>query len=105
MGKHETIEHRPAALPLSIDAFTSAEVARRIEAVSIQRARLSTRRLVCLGLLGGLYIGFGGALATLVLTDNALGFGLGRLSAGIAFSTGLILLVVAGAASCSRATT
>lgn len=79
-----------------MDAFTSAEVARRIESVSIQRASLPIRSLVCLGLLGGLYIGFGGALATLVLTDNTLGFGLARLTAGVAFSLGLILLVIAG---------
>jgi formate/nitrite transporter FocA (FNT family) len=81
---------------MSLDAFTSAEIARRIEAVSIQRATLPTRSLVCLGLLGGLYIGFGGALATLALTDNSLGFGLGRLTAGLAFSLGLIVLVIAG---------
>jgi formate/nitrite transporter len=89
-------EHRPAPFPVSLDAFTSAEIARRIEAVSIQRATLPTRSLVCLGLLGGLYIGFGGALATLALTDNSLGFGLGRLTAGLAFSLGLIVLVIAG---------
>ena len=95
MGHHERFEHLPA-LPPAIDAFTSAEVARRIEAANAQRACLPTRTLICLGVLGGIYIGLGGALATLVLTDNALGFGLGRLTAGIAFSVGLILLVVAG---------
>jgi formate/nitrite transporter len=89
-------EHRPTSVPASVDALTSAEVARRIESLSIQRANLSARNLICLGLLGGLYIGLGGALATLVLTDNGLGFGLGRLTAGIAFSLGLILLVIAG---------
>jgi formate/nitrite transporter len=31
-----------------------------------------------------------------VLTDNSLGFGLGRLAAGIAFSLGLMLLVIGG---------
>jgi formate/nitrite transporter len=98
MSKHESIGHLPTSLasPVSIDAFTPGEIARRIESVSMQRARLPARSLVCLGLLGGLYIGFGGALATLVLTDNAMGFGLGRLTAGIAFSVGLIMLVVAG---------
>jgi formate/nitrite transporter len=95
MGHHERFESGPT-LPPSIDALASAEVARRIEAINAQRAGLPTSTLVCLGVLGGIYIGLGGALATLVLTDNALGFGLGRLTAGIAFSIGLILLVVAG---------
>jgi formate transporter len=35
-------------------------------------------------------------LATLVLTDNSLGYGLGRLTAGLAFGLGLIMLVLAG---------
>ena len=35
-------------------------------------------------------IGLGGALATLALTDSTLGFGLGRLAAGVAFSLGLL---------------
>jgi formate/nitrite transporter len=81
---------------ISIDPFLPAETAKRLEAVNVQRARLPVRSLLLLGVLGGLYIGFGGALATLVLTDNTLGFGLGRLVAGLAFSLGLIMLVVAG---------
>jgi hypothetical protein len=32
---------------------------------------MPTRALLVLGLLGGLYIGFGGALATLMLADNS----------------------------------
>jgi formate/nitrite transporter len=57
---------------------------------------LPTQDLILLGSLGGLYNGFGGALATLVLTDNSLGIGLGRLTAGLAFSLGLVMLVLAG---------
>jgi formate transporter len=82
--------------PASADSFLPGEVARRIEAANVQRATLPIRSLLLLGLLGGLYIAFGGALATLVLTDNGLGFGLGRLTGGLAFSLGLIMLVVAG---------
>jgi formate transporter len=81
---------------VSVDAFAPREIATRLEAANILRASLPARSLILLGLLGGLYIGFGGALATLVLTDNALGFGLGRFVAGLSFSLGLIMLVVAG---------
>jgi formate transporter len=78
------------------DALQPADIAQRVEVVSVQRAAQTTNSLIVLGLLGGIYIGFGGAMATLVLTDNGLGFGLARLTAGVAFSLGLILLVIAG---------
>jgi formate transporter len=86
----------PQKPAVSVDPFAPGEIAVRLEAASVLRASLPTRTLILLGLLGGLYIGFGGALATLVLTDNGLGFGLGRLVAGLSFSLGLIMLVVAG---------
>jgi formate transporter len=81
---------------LSMDPFGPGEIAKRVEAVNVQRAILSVKSLSLLGLLGGIYIGFGGALATLTLTDSSLGFGPGRLAAGIAFSLGLILLIIGG---------
>ena len=90
-------ENAPKVAPPSTDALRPAEVARHVEASNVQRAGMPTRALLVLGLLGGLYIGFGGTLATLVLTDNSLGYGLGRLTAGVAFSLGLIMLVLAGA--------
>jgi formate transporter len=86
----------PQMPAVSVDAFAPREIARRLEAANVLRASLPARTLILLGLLGGLYIGFGGALATLVLTDNGLGFGPGRLLAGLSFSLGLIMLVVAG---------
>ena len=82
--------------PMSTDPLAPYEIADRLEAANVQRANLPTRNLVVLGLLGGVYIGFGGALATLVATETTLGYGLGRLASGLAFSLGLIMLVVAG---------
>ena len=81
---------------VSSDPFIPGEIAERLEAANVQRASLPTSNLVLLGLLGGVYIGFGGALATLVATDTTLGYGLGRLASGLAFSLGLIMLVLAG---------
>ncbi len=78
------------------DALQPADIAQRVEVVSVQRAALTTKSLVVLGVLGGIYIGLGGAMATLALTDNGLGFGLARLTAGVAFSLGLMLVVIAG---------
>jgi formate/nitrite transporter len=81
---------------VSADPFVPCEIAERLEVANVQRASLPTRNLVVLGLLGGIYIGFGGALATLVATETTLSYGLGRLASGLAFSLGLIMLVVAG---------
>ena len=83
-------------VPSTIDALAPADIARRLEAANVQRAALPVRSLLTLGLLGGVYIALGGALATLALTDSSLGFGVGRLAAGVAFSLGLILLVIGG---------
>jgi formate/nitrite transporter len=91
MIRHSTQQQRPAT-----DALRPADIAQRVEAVGVQRAGSTIRSVVALGLLGGVYVGFGGALATLVLTDSGLGFGLARLTAGAAFSLGLMLLVIAG---------
>src|SRR5262249_27380298 len=78
------------------DVLGPADIAKRLEAANVQRADLPTRSLALLGLLGGLYIGFGGALATLALTGSSLGYGPARLAGGLAFSLGLIMLVIAG---------
>ncbi len=80
----------------SADALLPADIASRLEVASVKRAELPAGSLVVLAVLGGIYIGFGGALATLALTDSTLGFGLGRLAAGVAFSLGLVLLVIGG---------
>lgn len=80
----------------AVDALAPSDIARRLEEANVRRADLPIRSLIVLAVLGGVYIGFGGALATLVLTDSSLGFGPGRLAAGAAFSLGLIMLVIAG---------
>jgi formate transporter len=92
----ETMTHQLTFAHASVEALAPPDMARRLETITVRRTMLPTTSLIVLGLLGGAYIAFGGALATLVLTDNGLGFGLGRLAAGVAFSLGLMLLVIGG---------
>jgi formate transporter len=80
-----------------IDAYAPAEIAQRVRSAGQVKAELPLDKLATLGLPAGVFIGFGAALSTLVLTGSELGFGPGRLLAGVAFSLGLILVVVAGA--------
>ncbi|MCX5751404.1 MAG: formate/nitrite transporter family protein [Candidatus Saganbacteria bacterium] len=65
----------------------------------IEKAMMSDLKLVFLGVLAGLYVGFGSAIAILVLSDAQIfiGFGLSRIFAGAAFSVGIMLVVIAGA--------
>jgi formate/nitrite transporter len=95
-GGAMTISQSAPQATSAIDAFAPGEIARRLEAANVSRAGLPAGSLLLLGLVGGVYISFGGAMATLVLTDSGLGYGLGRLAAGLSFSLGLIMLVVAG---------
>lgn len=86
------VEHGP---PVSL--YTPAEIAKRIEVWSVAKTRLTTPCLLALGFLGGLFIAFGAAFATLAMTGTGSGFGPSRLVAGVAFSLGLILVINGGA--------
>jgi formate/nitrite transporter len=79
------------------DAYTPAEIARRVEAAGIAKTELKFVPLLTLAVLAGAFIALGAAFYTLTVTGNVLGFGIGRLVGGLAFSMGLILVVVGGA--------
>lgn len=66
---------------------------------SVEKAHKSFNHLIILGILAGVYIGFGGILMTTVKVETAqyLGTGLANMLGGAAFSVGLMLVVIAGA--------
>jgi formate/nitrite transporter len=80
-----------------MDAFAPAEIAALVRTRGVAKAKAGAIPAFVLGVLAGAFIGLGAVLATLVGTDSTLGFGLTRWLAGIAFSLGLILVVIAGA--------
>ncbi len=80
-----------------IDAYAPAEIARLVEGAGIAKAEAPLMQTVVLGLLAGVFIAFGSMYFTLVMTGGALGFGPSRVLGGLAFSLGLVLVVVAGA--------
>lgn len=73
------------------------EIAARVCRWSEAKTGLPLGRLVVLGLLAGVYIGFGCALFLMVMSDSAPGLGHSRWIGGVAFSLGLVLVVVGGA--------
>ena len=79
------------------DAYTPAEVARRVETVGVAKARMPLLPLAMLGVLAGAFIGLGSLLFVLVKADPHLGFAASQFLGGLVFSLGLLLVVVAGA--------
>ena len=81
-----------------LDALPPAEVARKAETVGITKAAMPALDVFVLAVLAGAFIALGALFATTVASGGGdLPYGVARLLAGVAFSLGLILVVVAGA--------
>jgi formate/nitrite transporter len=80
-----------------MDAFAPREIAHLVETRGVAKANAATVPLFVLGVLAGAFIGLGAVLSTTIATGSSLGYGPTRWLAGIGFSLGLILVVVAGA--------
>jgi formate transporter len=95
--------NRPAPRPpgftaSGLDSLPPPEMARRAEQVGVSKASLGPDKLLALGVLAGAFIAMGAVFATTVTAGGSeLAYGVGRLLGGLAFSLGLILVVVAGA--------
>jgi formate/nitrite transporter len=83
--------------PGAADPYAPAAMAARAAAAGAAKARLDAVSLFTLAVLAGAFIALGSQLATLVSVAPGLPFGVARLLTGLAFSLGLILVVVAGA--------
>ncbi len=83
--------------PLPLDAVPPPRIAHLVEEVGVKKANLPLTQTVMLGILAGAFIAFGGMFFTTVVTGSGLGYGPTRMLGGIAFSLGLILVVVGGA--------
>ena len=80
-----------------LDAYSPPQIAVRVRDLGVGKATLPLLTLTLLGLLAGAFIGLGALMFTLVTSDDSLGFASSRLLGGMAFSLGLLLVVVAGA--------
>ena len=86
------------AQTVSLDALAPVEIARKAEAVGETKARMDVVTALVLAVLAGAFIGLGAIFsATTVAGAGDLPYGIVRLLAGLSFSVGLILVVVAGA--------
>jgi formate transporter len=84
--------------PPRVDALLPPEMAARAEDVGVRKARLDAVSLFALAVLAGAFISLGAVFATTVSAGTGdLPYGVVRLLAGLAFSLGLILVIVGGA--------
>lgn len=70
-----------------------------VDQISKKKLKIKYSKLFVLGIMAGAYIAIAGAFATLVSHDSLdyFGYGVSKLLAGLVFSLGLILVMVAGA--------
>ena len=85
--------------PLSLDALVPAAMAEKAEQLGIKKANADFLSLSVLGVLAGAFIALGAIFATTITagTQGLLPYGVIRLLSGLAFSLGLILVIVGGA--------
>jgi formate/nitrite transporter len=82
----------------ALDALLPPEMAQQAENVGVRKAALPAVTLVALAVLGGAFIALGGVFAiTAAAGSLAAPWGVVRVITGMAFSLGLILVLVGGA--------
>jgi formate transporter len=79
------------------DAFSPKEIALRIEMMGVAKARLPLLSMLILGILAGVFIGLGTVYYVLIRSDPNLSFAIRQVLGGLAFSLGLLMVIVAGA--------
>ena len=80
------------------DAFLPPAMAKKAEDIGVRKAAMPAPKLFMLAVLAGAFIALGAIFCTTILTGaGSLPYGVARLLAGIVFSLGLILVVIAGA--------
>ncbi|WP_299021381.1 formate transporter FocA [uncultured Photobacterium sp.] len=86
-----------AAAPASNNNnFTPKEMMKQAEVYAVGKASKPTRTTIALAITAGVFIGLAFVFYITVTTGSNLGWGLNRLFGGLAFSMGLILVVICG---------
>lgn len=84
---------------VNFNSLTPAEIANKAEEIAVDKACLSIGKMTLLGFLAGAYIAFGAVFSSISVTgmSGVWPYGVTRIFAGLTFSLGLILVVIAGA--------
>ncbi len=79
------------------DAFSPKQIAERVNNIGVAKVQLPLLSVLMLGILAGAFIGLGALYFVVIKSDATLGFATSQVLGGLAFSLGLILVIVAGA--------
>jgi formate transporter len=79
------------------NAFAPQEIAERVQAIGVKKARRPLLSQLILSVLGGVFIGMGALFYVLIHSDASLGFAARQVAAALSFCLGMLLVVVAGA--------
>jgi formate transporter len=90
----------PSTQSSQLDAYAPAQIAMRVREVGVTKAAMPVLTMFALAVLAGAFIALGALFYTVTVTTGnkgAVPFGLLRFAGGVAFSLGLVLVVVGGA--------
>ena len=79
------------------DAFQPAQIAEKVANTGVKKSKADSITLLVLATLAGAYISMGALFYTVVISGGSQVTGITRLTGGLCFSMGLIMVVVGGA--------
>ncbi len=82
---------------LNTESYIPSEMAKLAQASSVRKANRDLLSALLLSIQAGAFIALGAAFYTYVIQDSSLGIGITSMLGGLAFSLGLILVIIAGA--------
>jgi formate transporter len=81
----------------NLNAYSPAEIKEAVEKVGVKKAGLPFLTSLMLAVIAGGGIGLGALYYTIVVSDAELSFAAARVTGGLAFSLGLVVVLVGGA--------
>jgi formate transporter len=81
----------------NLNAYSPAEIKEAVEKVGVKKTNLPFLASLMLAVIAGGGIGLGALYYTVIVSDPGLSFAMARVMGGLAFSLGLVIVLVGGA--------
>jgi formate/nitrite transporter len=81
----------------NLNAYSPAEIKEAVEKVGVKKTKLPFLASLMLAVIAGGSIGLGALYYTIIVSDPGLSFATARVMGGLAFSLGLVIVLVGGA--------